>query len=421
MVSQRVARLVAESPVIAVAHLRAEADPFHPERNPDGYLNLGTAENRLVWDLLADRLRGAREVMPIDVRYGPLHGSDGLRAATAGLLSRTWRVEVDPENLIVVAGATAALDVIASVLCDPGDALVIPAPYYAAFDIDLAGRSDARIISAPLSPADGFRLDPMVIDRALNEARGAGVTVRAIVLASPDNPTGQVRSIDTLRNVLAVAEKHGVDVIADEIYANSGFGAEEFVSVLDPRVRNAAVHTHAIWGFAKDFGLPGLKAGVLHTDDPDIRAGARALAYFAPLSTDTQALLRDLLADEQWVADFLRENQERLRRSYRATVDLLDAHQIPYLPADAGFAVWIDLGRWMDPRTFAAEKELWQLLWTEIRLNILPGQVFACAEPGWFRVCHSVDPVVVREGLTRLGGLLRTRSAARVSIAAGDR
>lgn len=255
----------------------------------------------------------------------PFHGSANLarrsnapelRTAIAELLAPIWP-GVDPEDLVVVSGATAALDILASTLCDPGEAIVAPAPYYAAFDTDLTGRSGARLVPAPMSPASGFALDPVAVDRALTAARRDGAVVRALAVTSPSNPVGQVYSAAVLRDLVAVATAHSVDVIADEIFAHSVFGAR-FVSMVGERA------VHGIWGFGKDFGLSGFKVGVLHTRDPQVRAGARALAYFAPVSTHTQALLTNLLRDAAWSAEFLAENRRRLRASAIATMDLLN-------------------------------------------------------------------------------------------------
>ncbi|HEV8562740.1 MAG TPA: aminotransferase class I/II-fold pyridoxal phosphate-dependent enzyme [Actinophytocola sp.] len=399
MVSRTAARLTANTPAIATAHFRAEADPYDPATNPGGYVNLGTAESRLTWDLLAPRLTHA--LSSSDVHYGPLHGTDGLRTAIAALLAGTWRRPVDPDDLVVVSGATAALDIAATALCDPGEVIVVPAPYYSAFEVDLAGRSGARLVPAPMSDT----LDPSVVDDVLTRLRRDGATVRAVAITSPSNPQGHVYGAPVLRELLRVARRHDVDVIADEIYTHSVFSPSPFVSVRDPML-GGADRAHVIWGFAKDFGLSGLKVGVLHTTDPQVRAAARALAYFAPTSTDTQALLRDLLADTAWVRGFLAESAARLAASHRATAGLLDSSGIRYQAPAAGFSFWIDLRDRLTRTDFAAEHELYERILDRARVNILPGGAFAAPEPGWFRLCHAVDAALVHEGITRLAAVL---------------
>jgi 1-aminocyclopropane-1-carboxylate synthase 1/2/6 len=198
-----------------------------------------------------------------------------------------------------------------------------------------------------------------------------------------------------------VATTHSVDVKADEIYAHSAFGVE-FVSMVGEQA------VHGIWGFAKDFGLSGLKVGVLHTRDPDVRTAARALAYFAPVSTHTQALVTNLLSDAGWVAEFLAENRRRLRASATAAMDLLAAGSIGYLERTSGFSLWIDLRPYLPTVSAAAEHALWQRILRSARVNILPGTAFACPEPGWFRLCHATDASTVATGINRLTRALET-------------
>jgi len=409
-VSRQAGRLVASSPVIADAHFLAEADPYHPERNPNGYINLGTAENRLAWDLLAPQLHAPRRVTAEDTRYAPLHGTAALLEVIARLLSRCWHTDVDPEHLVVVSGATAALDVIASVLCDPGEAIVVPAPYYAAFETDLCGRSGACLIPVPSASCDGFRLDPAAVDRVLSDARRDGRVVRAITITSPGNPVGHVYAPDTLRALAEVARRHGVDLISDEVYAHSVFGPDRFVSIRHPLVQSAhSSQTHVVWGFAKDFALPGLKAGVLHAGNPEVSAAVRTLAYFAPLSTDTQFLLHALLTDTGWADSFIAENRRRLRMSHTSASRRLAEQGIPHIAVGAGFSLWIDLTGWLPTRTFSAEEALRRSILQDARVNILPGMAFGCAEPGWFRLCHTTDSALVQEGIARIGRLLAAR------------
>ncbi|MBK3582003.1 aminotransferase class I/II-fold pyridoxal phosphate-dependent enzyme [Streptomyces sp. MBT65] len=369
--SRQAARLVSGSPAIADAHFRAEALPYHPSLRPDGWLNLGTAENRLVQDL-----HGEVPPLPLtarETRYAPLYGTPELREHIARHLGSMGGRAVDPEDLVVVAGATAALDVVATAL----------------------------------SVAS--------VDRTLAEARRDGVDVRAVALASPANPTGAVHPAAELRELAAVAAHHGVAVVADEIYAGSVFGPLPFTGLRTVAADPARVHT--VWGFAKDFGLPGLKAGVLHTTDPEIRDAARALAYFAPVSTHTQAHLTRLLADPAHVHAFLAENRRRLSASYTRAAALLDGYGIPYAPAQAGCSVWADLAAWLPRPGFAGERALWQEILDRTHVSILPGEAFHAPRPGWFRICHSLDAALVEEALARLGHLLNPSGTPRTSRA----
>ncbi|WP_051386151.1 aminotransferase class I/II-fold pyridoxal phosphate-dependent enzyme [Actinokineospora inagensis] len=402
MVSRAAARMAAATPAIAAAHFQAEADPYHPSHNPDGFINLGTAENRLLWDLLEPAITAPRRRTAADTHYGLPHGDPGLRSAIAGVLTRRWRGPVDPDDLVVAAGGTAALDIAATTLCDPGDVIIVPAPYYSAFAEDLTARSGARIMPVPMSESDGFALDADLLARAVVRLRRDGHTVRAVAISSPANPHGLVHTPESLRDLLRMTTRHDLDLISDEVYAHCAFGPRPFRSALDPSIVDGfdAERVHVVWGFAKDFGLSGLKVGVLRAGSA-IRPAARALAYFATVSADTQALLRDLLTDDALVARLVTENNRRLAASYEHLAARLTTHRIPHLPATAGFSIWTDLRTTLPEPTVDAETALWQAI-LRAKVNVLPGTSFGAAEPGWFRVCFAQAPDQVGLGVDRL-------------------
>jgi aspartate/methionine/tyrosine aminotransferase len=404
-VSRRARSLLGEPAPLVEAHFTVAKDPWSPD-NPDGYINLGTSENQLVFDLLEPKLTAARSITAADTHYQELHGSASFRAELARFLTWQRGAEVDAEDLVVVAGTSVVLEILAHVLCDPGDGIVVPAPYYSGLDDDLAGRSGARIVPAPLDPANGFALTAEAVERAIVQARGRGQTLRAVALLSPNNPLGHVYDEATLRAVAEVTVGQGLQLIVDEIYAGSVHDGS-FVSAarLVPSVIPPD-RLHLAWGFAKDFGLSGYKVGVLHTRDPLVRAAARQLAIFGPVSNDTQVLLTGLLADRGWTEGFLAESTARLAAAYESTVKALDEAGIGALPAAAGLFVWVDLRPYLTEPTFEAESALWQRIFTGAKVNISPGGFFHSPEPGWFRLCFATDPEAVRLAVRRLSSLL---------------
>jgi aspartate/methionine/tyrosine aminotransferase len=403
---------MAEPSPLVVAHFEAVTDPYHPENNPAGYVNFGTAENQLVWDLIEPVVMAPRPMVASDVNYHHLYGMVSLRAVVAEFLGRTHGASLDPEDLVIVSGASSALDILAYSLCEPGDGILVPTPYYNGLDTDFGGRAAARIIPVASSSVDGFALHVDALEAALRDARRDGVRVRAVALISPNNPLGQVYPADTITQVSEFAARHDLALIADEIYGCSVFGENGFRSALTlPADVIPPEQVHTVWGFAKDFALSGLKVGVLHTRHPEVRAAARELAYMSPVSTDTQVLLRRLLSDQAWTDSFLKENRHRLAESYQAAGTALGREGIPYLAADAGLFVWIDLRQWLTEPTVDAEHALWRTIFDQARVSISPGSIFQCAEPGWFRLCHPVDKADLQEGITRISAALRGKPA----------
>ena len=378
----------------AAVHRRMAADPWSPD-NSDGYIDLAVAENRLLFDLLEPWLTGPRTVTPGDTHYQPTAGSTEFVAELARFLSGQRGLDVPVEQLMLFGGSSPALDAVSYAVCDPGDGIVVPSPYFPGLDHTLGGRAGARLIPAPMT--DGFRLTAEVVEKAIVTADGP---VRAVALLSPHNPLGHVYSAATLTEVAEVVRDHDLDLISDEVYAGSVY-AGEFVSaaaldVLPPD------RVHVVWGFSKDFGMSGLRVGVLSSGDPRVLEAAGYLARLSTVSSDTQALLRAMLADGTFMARFVQERRRRLADAYAMTTAALDAQGIEYVEAAAGLYVWIRL----PAATFGAERATWQRIFDTAKVNIVPGDAFHCPEPGWFRLCFSSDARAVRAGIARLGAAL---------------
>jgi aspartate/methionine/tyrosine aminotransferase len=401
MISGRGRRLSAHDPFLVKAHFKCAEDPFHPEGNPGGYVNFGTAENLIVFDLIEPLLREAQEICEPDTHYNELHGAGFFREAIAGFLARRAGRDLDPDNFAVASGASAMLENLSFVLCDPGEAILVPAPYYSGFDHDLALRSEAVLRHIPLAGPD-FSLGIGGIERVYREAVSEGVRVRAILLNSPQNPLGQVYSRTLIEAVVAFAEQEDLHLILDEIYAESLMPGVTHFSGLGLESKRI----HAVYGFAKDFGLSGYKVGVLHSENREVMRAVQDSTYFYSVSMETQRTLANLLGSPG-LGGFLDAMRQRLAAAYRDTSLELAAHGIPFLAVEGGIVMWLDLRAFLGSASLDAERDLFNRVFEQGRVSISPGKVFHCSEPGWFRLCFTVPGPHCREGLKRLIGCLR--------------
>jgi aspartate/methionine/tyrosine aminotransferase len=396
--SDRAQRWSRHDPFLVKAHFACARDPFEPGTNPRGYVNFGTAENHLLFDRLEPLLRESAEIHEKDTHYNELHGAGFFREAIAALLSRRAGRELAAENLVIASGASAILEILSFVLCDPGDALLIPTPYYSGFDHDLALRSGARLVPI-LLPGPDFQLTLADIEKAYATASGP---IRGILLNSPQNPLGHVFDEDLIRDTVAFARMNGLHVILDEIYAEALLpGVSHFsgLSLRSPQV-------HVVYGFAKDFGLSGYKVGVLHSENREIIAAARGVSYFHAVAMPAQRMLANLLHNPQ-LERFLETMRARLAESHGRTSSALSTHGIGLVPPRGGIVMWLDLRRLLPEASFAGERRLFETIFSECRVNISPGQAFHCSEPGWFRLCYTIGERHREEGLSRLTAFLR--------------
>ena len=395
-------RLSGHDPFLVKAHFRCAEAPFHPEDNPAGYINFGTAENLICFDLIEPLLREAQEIHESDTHYNELHGAGFFREAIAEFLAGRAGRSLDPDNFAVACGASAMLENLSFVLCDPGEAILIPTPYYAGFDHDLALRSEAVLRHIPLTGPD-FSLTIGDIERVHRKAVSEGVRVRAVLLNSPQNPIGQVYSRAFTEDAAGFAEQEGLHLILDEIYAESLMPGVTHFSGLG--LKSELVHV--VYGFAKDFGLSGYKVGVLHSENREVMKAVQDSTYFYSVSTETQRTLANLLGSPA-LGGFFEAMRQRLATAYRDTSGELAAHGVPSLPVEGGIVMWLDLRAFLGSASFEAERALFERTFEEARVSISPGKVFHCSEPGWFRLCFTVPEARRLEGLQRLIACLET-------------
>jgi aspartate/methionine/tyrosine aminotransferase len=304
----------------------------------------------------------------------------------------------------VLAGAGSVLEILFHVIADPGDGVLVPTPSYAGFWPDLEARDGLVIVPVHCSSADGFRLSPELLDAAV---ASAGRPVRALLFTSPDNPMGRVYSTAELEAVLQWAERAGVHLVLDEIYALSVFGDKPFTSGATLR-RNLGDLVHIVWAFSKDFAASGLRCGVLVSENDSIIRGVEALAYWACCSGDTQHVLGAMISDDAWVDSFIKTMRARLGNAYRRVAAALDEQGIPFLPSAAGFFLLCDLRRFLAEPTWAGERALWRHLLDQTNVSLTPGAACRVSEPGFMRLCFAgVDTDIAVHGVTMLGQALR--------------
>lgn len=387
-----------------VAHFERRDDLWDPVTNPDGYIPMAIAENKLMWDLLEPKFADCRDLLHSAVGYDNFRGSEHFRERLAHFLGRTFLGErVEPGQLAVVNGAGSALELLFYALCDPGDGVLVPTPSYMGFWMDIETRDEVVIVPVHTRSEDRFELTPALLDEAI---AAAGRPIKALLYTNPNNPIGRVDPPEKVDELLTWAEERGVHVVLDEIYALSIFDGSEFVSGAELRPEMSD-WLHIVWAFSKDFAVSGLRSGVIYTHNETLHRAIDELAYWLGTSGDTQSLLSQVIADDAWVDGFLDESRRRLGTAYRGVTAVFDEHGIPYVPGGAGFFFLLDVRDHLPEHTWEAEHSLWKRILEDAKVNLTPGSACHNAEPGFLRVVFSGIPVEASmEGATRVARLL---------------
>jgi aspartate/methionine/tyrosine aminotransferase len=370
------------------------------DTNPDGYIGLCVAENRLVADLVAARLDEIPMVPSSVLGYDAMTGSMRFREQLGRFMGRTFLGRgFPPHQISVLAGAGSVLEILFHVLADPGDGVLVPTPSYAGFWLDLELRDELKIVPVHCTSDEGFRLTPERLDQAVADA---GRPVKALLFTTPNNPLGTVYTPHEISEILVWSESRGLHVVFDEIYALSVFGERAFTSCAT-LLPSLGERVHIVWAFSKDFGASGLRCGVLISENRAVNAAVDAFAYWACCSGHTQYLLGEMISDETWVDGYILTMQGLLRNSYGSLTGLLDAGGIPHVPAEAGVFALLDLRSYLTEPTWEAEHALWLRILDAAKVNLTPGAACHVGEPGFMRLCYAGLPTaMVEAGVRRL-------------------
>lgn len=399
-------RELADSPPLPeyiAEHFARAGEPWHADENPDGYVGMCLAENKLLNARLAAQLAQYSSAATA-LGYDAMTGNLEFRQELARFMGRTFLGrEFPPAELAVLAGAGSVLELLFHVICDAGDAVLVPTPSYAGFWADLETRDELRIVTVDCASDDDFRLTSDALDAAFARAERP---VRALLFTTPNNPLGRIYSREEILEVVNWTRAKGIHLVVDEIYALSVFGERAFVSAAS-LVPTLGDDIHIVWAFSKDFGASGLRCGVLVSENPSVLNAVGGLGYWAACSTHTQSLLNALITDEKVVDDYLAAMQRSLREAYNRVTRCLDAEGIAYVPAEAAFFLLIDLRSHLATPTWEAERVLWRQLLEQANVNLTPGEACRINEPGFFRLCYAGESTAaVEAGIARMGAIL---------------
>jgi aspartate/methionine/tyrosine aminotransferase len=323
--------------------------------------------------------------------YTDSRGLPELREAIAREKGERAGVAVDPERVIVTSGTSPAMLLVFSLLLEPGDEVIVPAPHYACYP-SFVRFCGGVPVAVPTSAADGWRIDPDAVRRALTPR------TRAIVVGSPANPTGAIQPKETL----AALAQLGLPLVSDEIYdglvydgasAPSALGLADDVFVLD--------------GFSKRYAMTGFRLGYAIAPAAAMRT-LRTLQQNLFISA-SEFVQRAGVAALAEGADTVRA----ARAAYAKRRDLLVAglralgFGVPHAPPGAFYV-------FADARRFGADSlALAQHLLERAHVAVTPGIDFGAAGEGFQRFCYAASEESLREALVRMGPVLGELESAR--------
>lgn len=394
------------------------SNPYDPDENPDGYINIGTSENYIMLDEVARFSEARLGLSARDLSYGEgPWGSPRLRNAMAKHMTKYFHPAkpIDPDHILFANGLTSICEMLGFTIADAGDGILLPRPVYQAFQADFGTKAKIKSVFVSFDGVDQFSSEAVpMYEAAIEQAEKDGTKIRMLMLCHPHNPLGQCYPRATIIGLMQLCAKHKIHLISDEIYAlstyivpNAGKDAVQFESVLswDYSQHIDPNYVHHLYGMSKDFAAGGLRLGCIQTQNKELLRAMGAMSQFHWSSVAGEKLATLMLEDEEWMARFLDTSRERLAAHNRMTRKLLDEYGVPYSrSSNAGFFLWIDLRAHLPEEVqdrWEAEKLLVKRM-MEKKVYITDGGSMWAEEPGFFRVIFSQDERMVREGLKRV-------------------
>jgi aspartate/methionine/tyrosine aminotransferase len=326
----------------------------------------------------------ARALEAGETHYTDSRGLAELREAIAADHTRRSGVAVDPERVIVTNGTSPAMLLVFSLLIDPGDEVILGAPHYPCYP-NFVRYCGGTPVSVRTDPARGYPLDPEAVRRAVTPR------TRAIVVASPANPTGAIQSEQTLRGLAEI----GLPLISDEIYDGLVYDDAQVVSALGVSDR-----AFVLDGFSKRYAMTGFRLGYAIVPEPALRPlqvmqqnlfiSANRFVQHAGL-----AALRDGAATLDAMRSAYAQRRMRLVHGLREL-----GFGVPVVPQGAFYV-------FADARAFGSDsRRLAFDLLERAEVGTTPGIDFGEAGEGWLRFCYAASESALDEALERLSRAL---------------
>ncbi|KAH9228042.1 hypothetical protein K456DRAFT_1847547 [Colletotrichum gloeosporioides 23] len=359
---------------------------YDAESRPDGFINLSGSVNNLMRDWTKEYADEAIRGMDAHflLNYGSLHGSKDVRYGVANVYNKFFspKFPIDATNIFATNGVSSAIDMLAWVLADPGDTILIPVPTFFMLEFDLAVRNGIKVVKVAIDHLeDPFGLGSVkefaeAIAKAADGIHDS--RVRAVFLCNPQNSQGRCYSKQALHALVEMCRPRGLQLVVDEIYGLSHFGGElePFTSVLGGTNQRENSHVHSLWGLSKDLGMGGLRLGFIVSRNGTLREALARISWFTWPTSFSDSFAARLLQDEAAFENYVRTYQSRLAQAYEKVSEALLQHQIPFQPATAGLFICIDLRSWICQFEGAGDPELqlWKHL-VDAGVGVNPGKV----------------------------------------------
>ncbi|HAT4155595.1 pyridoxal phosphate-dependent aminotransferase [Clostridium perfringens] len=325
-------------------------------------------------------------------KYTVTSGIVELKEAIARKLHDDNGLNYGTKNIIISTGAKQSLANVFMAILNPGDEVIIPVPYWVSYP-ELVKLSDGVPVFIETKKENDFKVTYDQLKSVLSE------NTKAIVINSPNNPTGTVYSKKDLEVIAKFAKENDLIIISDEIYEKLIYGKEEHISIASSS-EDAFKRTVVINGFSKAYAMTGWRIGyaacyneelikVMNNVQSHMTSNTNSIAQFAALEA--------LNGDQETIKNMVKEFS--LRRELMIEL-ISEIEDLTFIEPKGAFYVMIDVSKVLKKANIKGSMEFANLLLKEENVVVIPGIAFG--EDNFIRLSYATSKEEIIKGLKRI-------------------
>ncbi|MDY4443150.1 MAG: pyridoxal phosphate-dependent aminotransferase [Butyricicoccus sp.] len=338
---------------------------------------------------------GIQAIRDNKTKYTPAAGVLELRKAICKRMKEDLDLDYEPSQVVVASGAKHSVYLALMVCCDPGDEVVVAAPYWLSY-AEMIRMAGAVPVEVRAQASANFKITAEQLEAAITDK------TKMFMMNSPSNPTGMVYTREELEALAAVCEKHGIYVLADDIYCNLVYDGIEYTSIasVSPAMKEQCI---VVNGVSKSYAMTGWRVGYTLSNT----TVAKAMASYASHSTGAPATMAqwaaiEALEGDQSSVEAMRQQFEERRNHLVERMNQIEG--VSCIKPQGAFYVMMDMsgfvGKTMYGHVIQDDADFAALFLEKALVATVPCAAFAA--PNYLRWSYATSMENIDKGLDRL-------------------
>jgi aspartate/methionine/tyrosine aminotransferase len=331
----------------------------------------------------------SRALLSGDTHQTMAQGKPEYREAVARKLKEENNIFADPDkNIIATLGCKNGLNLSLMATLNPGDEVIVEDPCFVSYEATI-GFWGGTTVPVPLRPQNNFRWDADELERAVTPR------TRCLLICSPQNPTGTVYTEEDLDKIVAMAIKHNLWVISDEIYERLTWGGRSHTCIATrPGMRERSI---GLMGFTKTYSMGGWRVGFLYAPESLIPSMVKFQQHLVTCAGSFAQTGAASAFEKQKIPSVKKLWQDWEKRCEYVSKEINAIQKLSCLSPEGGFYAWIDIRE-----TGETSEEFAERLLKEQQVALVPGSAFGTNGEGYVRMTCVKSWEDLREGLARI-------------------